>query len=281
MTQSGLVQLAYQRIPWALLHAVRADGRIITHSDTKEALKGFSHFIPGGEARVLSAVSVVGADAKTDELWLLVERTRADGVKREVWRQVPQRDLGDDQVEAFFVDAGVRIAASGGQTTFTGLTHLAGQAVAVLAGGGVVPGMTVDSAGVLTLPATSVPADAYVAVVGLSYQALAVTLPPEIPSRSGTLQGMLKRVRKAVLRVLETLGLSVGGDQPGDPLEEVTDRSADDLMDAPMPLYTGDTQGRVDTSYDSNGRMRFVSTDPLPAVVTAAMLSLEVDSEDA
>jgi hypothetical protein len=281
MTKSGLVQLAYQRIPWALMHAVCADGRVITHSDTKEALKGFSHFIAGGAAKVLSAVSVVGADAKTDELWLLIERTRADGVKREIWRQVPQRDLGDDQAEAFFVDAGVRISAAGGQTTFNGLTHLAGHAVAVLAGGGVVPNMTVSAGGVLTLPATSVPADPYVAIVGLAYTALAVTLPPEIPSRGGTLQGLGKAVSKAMLRVLETIGIFVGGNQAGDPLEEAIDRSADDLMDAPIPLFTGDTSGRVDTSYDSSGRMRIVSSDPTPAIVTAAMLSLELDTEDA
>lgn len=281
VTLPGVVQLAYGRTPYALVYVVRGDGQVAVHADTKLEVKGFSRFALGGGARALSAVCVFGEDRRHSELWLLVERTRLDGVKREIWRQTQWRELGDDRAECFFVDGGARVEASGGNGHFTGLTHLAGHTVAVLAGGAVVPGLSVNSGGELTLPAQAVPAEDYVAVIGLAYTATAVTLPPEVKSQRGTVQGMRHRLVKAMLRVLETLEIFVGGNQADDPLEECIDRSADDLMDAPIPLFSGDTQGDVDTTFDRNGAARFVSDQPLPAVITAAMLNYEMDLEDA
>lgn len=279
ITRGGIIQLVLQRSPHGLLYGVRGDGQLIAHADTRDAIKGFSRVICGGGARVLSAVSIVGADGKTDELWLLVERTRADGVKREIWKQTAWRDLGDAPAEQFFVDAGVRIEAAGGQTAFTGLTHLAGAAVAVLAGGGVVPGVTVAGDGSFTLPAGSAPAAPYTLIVGLPYTALAVTLRAEAQTRAGSIQGLLKRVRKVVLRVLETVGIRAGGVIGA--ADELIDRPANAGMDAAIPLFTGDTEGPIDMDYDHDGQIRFVSDKPLGAIITAAMLSLEVDQQDA
>lgn len=281
ITRGGVLQLAYQRIPFQLLYGLRSDGQLIVHPKTKLEIKGFARTVLGGAAQALSAVSVVGADNVTDELWLLVTRSTPAGTKREIWRQVPWRELGDPQNEQFFVDGGVRVSAAGGQTVFNGLTHLAGQAVAVLANGGVVPDLTVSGGGVLTLPATSVPATPYVLIVGLPYTATAITLKPEERGQKGSIQGLLLRVRKAALRLLDTLGIKVGGVLQDDPLEEVIDRAGNNLMDAPIPLFSGDTQGLVDTDFTTDGRTRFVSDTPLAATITAAMLSIEVDQNDA
>lgn len=279
ITRGGVLQLALQRVPFQLLYGVRGDGQLIVHPLTKIEVKGFGRTLLGGGARALSAVSIVGADNVTDELWLLVERTRADGLKREIWRQTPWREPGDPQDEQFFVDGGTRVEASGGQTVFNGLTHLAGQPVWVLAGGGVIPGLTVSGGGTLTLPPTSVPAAPYTLIVGLAYTATAVTLRPEAKMRSGSIQGLKQLVRKAVLRLLESVGIKVGS--LDGPLEEVIDRPANADMDAPIPLFTGDTQGLVDAQYTRDGRTRFVSDAPLAATICAAMLSMEVDEADA
>lgn len=286
VTKSGLVQLAWQRLPFAMLHAVRSDGQIAVHPATRLEIKAFARTVLANGsgvagARALSAVAIVGIDGKTDELWLLVERQRADGLKKEIWKQTRWRELGEAQAEQFYVDAGVRADAAGGQTHFSGLTHLAGAAVAVLAGGGVVPGLTVSAGGELDLPAGSVPADPYVLIVGLPYTAEAVTLPPPVEVRSGTAQGLLKRVRKVVMRLLETMGLKVGGASGEDPLEELLDRPASAAMDAPVPLFSGDTPGVIEMSPDRNGTVRFVSAAPLAATISAAMLSLEIDEADA
>ncbi len=280
VTAGGIVQMAQQRVPFSLLYGVRGDGQLVVHANTRLEIKGFARTMLGGaEARAVSAVSVVGADGVTDELWLLVTRGTPAGARREIWKQAPWRELGDAQAEAFFVDGGRRVAASGGQTHFTGFTHLASQAVAVLANGGVVPGITVAADGSFDLPAASVPSSPYVLIAGLAYTARAVTLRPEKAVRSGSLQGLKKRVRKLALRLLETLGIKVGA--PGGRLEEVIDRPGSAAMDAPIPLFSGDTQGPVDMAFSKDGQATFVSSDPLPAIVTAAMLTMETDEEDA
>lgn len=279
VTGPGIVQLAAQRVPSALLHAVRGDGQIAVHALTRLDLKGFSRTVLGGDARALSAVSIVGSDGKTDQLWLLVERTRADGVKREIWRQADWRKLGDDPAEQFYVDAGRIVTVTGGTRTITGATHLAGEEIAVLVNGAVVPNITVLGDGSFTLPAEVVPAANYTLVYGLPYTALAVTTRAEAKlQRVGTIQGLRKRVRKAVLRLLETIGVQVGAID-GE-LEELTDRPASAAMDAPVPLFSGDTEGPIEMDYDTDGRVRIVSDLPLAATIAAAVLSLEVDEAD-
>lgn len=280
VTQSGVAWLAHQRIPHSLIYMGRKDGQIAAHPSTRLATKGFSRIVAGGGARVICGQVIVGADGTSDELWLLVERQRADGVKREIWRQWAWRELGEDARAGFYVDGGTQLTAAGGQTSFTGFMHLAGQAVAVLAGGGVIPNVIVAADGSFALPAGSVPGDPYTLTVGLSFTALAVTLRPNLDTRNGPSQGLKQRVRKVVLRVLETLGMKVGS-LGGEGLEDVIERSTRDHMDAPIPLFTGDTPGSISSDMTRDGRLRFVSSDPLPAIINAAMLSLELDEADA
>ena len=282
ITKGGVVQLAWQRTPHALLYAVRGDGQLVVHASTRLEIKGLSRVVCGGAAEVLSVVAIVGADGVTDELWALIERSRHDGIKREIWRQAAWRDQGDAQDQQFYVDGGVQIAATAGQVHFTGLDHLKGQAVAVLAGGGVVPGLSVAADGSLDLPAASAPKVAYVLTVGLAYTAEAVLLRPEAQSRAGTLQGLLKRVRKVVARVLETVGLQAGAvnQDPAD-MDELIDRPANAAMDAPIPFFSGDTPGAIEMETETDGQVRFLSTAPLAATINAVVLSMEVDEADA
>ncbi|PNU05807.1 hypothetical protein [Novosphingobium guangzhouense] len=280
VTMSGVNWLAHQRIPRAMVYAGREDGQIIAHASTRLEVKGFSRIVPGGDARVICGQVIVGADGKSDELWVLVERQRADGLKREIWRQWAWRELGEDQRAAFFVDCGTQFTAAAGQSTFTGFMHLAGQAIAVLAAGGVIEGVTVAADGSFVLPETSVPAEPYTLTVGLGYTALAVTLRPNIDTRNGPSQGLKQRVRKVVMRVLETLGIRVG-DYAGGDLEHVIERPVGAQMDNAIPVFTGDTPGTISSDMTRDGRVRWVSSDPLPAIINAAMLSLELDEDDA
>ncbi|WP_324694600.1 hypothetical protein [Novosphingobium sp. RL4] len=280
ITKSGVSWLAYQRVPYGTMFAGRGDGQVIVHPKTLLEVKGFARIVLGGGAKALSGQVIVGEDGKTDELWLLIERTRADGVKREIWRQSTWRDLGDDQRLAFFVDGGTQFAAAGGQRTFTGFVHLAGQQIAVLAGGGVVPGVVVAADGSFTLPETSVPPSAYTLTVGLPFTALAVTLRPNLDTRNGPSQGLKQRVRKVVLRVLETLGITVADLVEGE-MDEPIERATTDSMDAAIPLFTGDTQGSISSSMTRDGRIKIISSDPLPATINAAAMSLELDEADA
>lgn len=279
ITKPEVIQLAWQRVPYALLYGVRADGQMIVHAQTRLDIKGFARTVPGGDnAKILSAVSVVGEDAKTDELWVLITRNTPAGTRREIWRQTSWRDIGDAQEESFFVDAGVKATASAGQTHFSGLTHLANQDVAVLANGAVVLNQRVSSTGTLDIPADAVPDYAYTIVIGLPYTAKAATLRPELRPNGQTSQGMRQRVVKVMMRMLETLGLKVG--DPDGPLEEVIDRPGNAPQGKAIPLFSGDSLGQIDAAFDRDGKVVWQSSDPLPAVITAAMLSIDLDQKD-
>lgn len=280
ITKGGITQLAHQRVPYPLLYGVRGDGQIVVHPKSRLQIKGFARLVLGGNARCLSAVSIVGEDGLTDELWLLIERQRGGTTLREIWKQAAWRELGDDQAEAFYVDGGVRQAASANQTSFSGLTHLAGQAVAVLANGAVVPNITVSGAGSFTLPAEAVPDYPYTLVVGLPFTARAISLRPEVKVNGQTSQGFTQRVVKVVTRLLETLGIWVR--VPGDVLgEELIDRPANADMDHVIPLFSGDAGGSVEAQFDREGRAEWIVEDPLPAIITGAVLHLDVSSTDA
>jgi hypothetical protein len=124
-----------------------------------------------------------------------------------------------------------------------------------------------------------VPANPYTLIVGLPYTATAVTLRPELRANGQTMQGLRQKLVKVVTRLLETLGMKAG--RPSGPLEELVDRPASAAMDAAIPLFSGDTAGLIEAEYDREGRARWVSSDPLPGVIVAAMLNIDVDARDA
>ena len=279
ITTGGIVQLAFQRVPHAFVHGVRGDGQIIVHAKSRSEIRGWTRMRLGGGARALSAVSVVGEDAKTDDLWLLIERENgAAETVREIWRQTAWRELGTDVSESFYVDGGARFALAGG-TASVSVPHLAGQAVAALANGVVIPALTVAGDGNLTLPDDAVPADDFVLIVGLAYSATATTMRPELRDGQGSSAGLRQRIVKSMARVLETLGLQVSA--PGAPPEDVMLRRGGQLMDQQVPLFNGDTDGLVDAEFDREGRVTWTSDKPLPATITLVAQNMEVSQADA
>jgi hypothetical protein len=96
--------------------------------------------------RGLSACVIPSEDGKDDELWALVERD-GDGYKS-VEQQAPPWEEGETALaDAFYVDSGATYSGAP-TTTVSGLDHLAGRAVAVLADGAVVPGAASTAAAI-------------------------------------------------------------------------------------------------------------------------------------
>lgn len=278
ITAPGVVQLVVQRWPFSMLHGVRDDGQMITHPINRGDVKGFARTVAGGGAQVLSAVAIVGEDGKRDDVWALISRDTPAGTVKEVWKQSTWRELGDDVREAFYVDGGVRVAASANQTHFTGLTHLAGQAVAVLAGGGVIAGQAVDDAGELDLPAELVPEADYTLIVGLAYDARIVTLRPYVQNGPGGWQGFLQKISQGFLRLIETVGIRAGVTGAATAPEDAIDRPTNAAMDAQIPPFTGDVKVQLSSEPGRDATMTLLSDTPLPA--TIAMISFKIESGD-
>lgn len=274
ITRTGVLQMAFQKEPEELLFCVRGDGQLAVHPHAPEQeIKGFARIILGGGGKILSAVCICDQDGLEDELWALVER---NGIKS-IERMAKWRDDGDPIEDAFFVDAGLTVMATAGQSHFTGATHLAGKAVAILAGGAVVEGVTVDGTGAFDLPESAVLDEPFRVTVGLPFTARCVTLRPELKLNGQPSVGLKHRLVRIGVRVLETVGLRVGG--RGEKLDNLFDRPLDAQMDEPVAPYTGDSAKAVGTSWTRNGQAEFVSDAPLPATIIAAMPRIDVGDD--
>ncbi len=272
ITKGGMRQLTFQKEPEELLIGVRLDGQLIVHPHAPEQeVKGFSRIRHAG-GRVVSAVCVADATGEQDALWVLVER---DDGTRSVERMASWRDDDDPIADAFYVDTGSTVIAAAGQTSFSGAVQLAGRDVAILADGGVVTGVRVGDDGSFSVPAATIPADRpYRLTVGLPYVARVTTLPPEMRGGGETSQGKRKRVVRMILRLIATSGIRVGAF--GGILDNLIDRSSREHMDAPIPLFTGDTEKPVSGGWGRDGQVVFESSAPLPATIVAAMPTLAV-----
>lgn len=141
MTRGGILGHAWQRKPFGILWAYRADGLLLgfTYLRDQEVTAWTRHPI-GGDGIVEAVASIPGA--AEDEVWLIVRRTIDGNTVRYVEiLEPPLSDEQPDQIEAFYVDSGLTydgaVAATltpgAGATTKgqTGVTFTAGSSVFV------------------------------------------------------------------------------------------------------------------------------------------------------
>lgn len=117
-------------------------------------------------------------------------------------------------------------------TEISGLDHLEGEEVRVIADGGNVGEYTVSSGSVTVTSPFSV------ALAGLVHIGVAATMVLEGASANGPSQTKPKNVAKLNIRMMNTLGIEYGTD-PYD-MEQIDFRSAQDIVGRPPPLFSGD-----------------------------------------
>ena len=260
VTESGVVELAYQQEPNQIVWAARADGALagMTYERTEDVVGWHRHSI--GEGIVESVVNVPHWDGDQDVLWMIVRRTINGATQRYV--EYVEKYLTDEY--SFFVDCGLTYDGAA-STTITGLGHLEGEEVAVLADGSVHPNRTVTS-GAITLQRS-----ASVVNVGLPYTATIKTMPVEAGSQDGTAQGKEQRINNVVLDLFETgAGLWYGPNLTD--MDEYSVRSSSDDMDAPVPLFTGQTDLLAwPGEYEKGTQMCVQHRLPLPCTVRALL----------
>lgn len=146
-------------------------------------------------------------------------------------------------------------------TSISGLDHLIGAEVAILADGNVLDAQTVAGDGTITLdqPAAKVHA-------GLAYTALMETLSVDFQAEGGTVQGRKKAISKVVMRLENTRGLFMGADE--DHLIEVPFRTSEGYDEATR-LFTGDKPVTIKPKWGEDGRVVVRQADPLPITVLA------------
>jgi hypothetical protein len=261
ITYGGVVSMAYQQEPHSIVWCVRADGVLLglTFNEEQEVI-GWHRHITDGVVECVAAIPC--PDGTQDDLWMIVRRTINGQQKRYIEYMEQDFTDEDDITDAFFVDCGATYDGAA-TDTITGLDHLEGKEVAVLADGAVHPNRTVSGG------AISLQREATKAQVGLPYTSTLTTMRLEAGAGDGTAQGKTKRITKAVIRFLDTLGGKAGPNVGT--LDTLQFRSSADPMDAPPALFTGDKMIEWPSGYDFDGFMTIQQDQALPMTVLAIM----------
>lgn len=143
-------------------------------------------------------------------------------------------------------------------TTLSGLDHLEGKTVKVLADGNVKPDKTVTS-GAITIVEPAV-----IVTVGLGFTCTMETLEIEIAAEGATLQDRLRNAVSVMTRLEKSRELFIGPDS--DNLDPAAFRE-DELYGEPTELYTGDKEMFIEPSDGTTGRIVIQVQEPVPCTV--------------
>jgi hypothetical protein len=228
ITGPGLSDIAYQQEPYQIVWGACTCGTLIgmTYERQEDVVGWHRHTLDG----FVESVAVIPHwDGDQDVLFMVVRREIGGQTKR----YVEYMEKYYDDEESFYVDSGLTYEGTP-VTSLSGLSHLEGKEVAVLVDGAVHPNLTVTSGGITLQYAGSV------IHVGLPYTARLRTMPLEAGAADGVAMGKTMRVNNIVMRFDRTgPGVFYGPD--GTRLDELHPRRTTDLMDAPIPLFTGNT----------------------------------------
>jgi hypothetical protein len=255
-----VVDMAYSRMPVPTLWAVRSDGVLIgmTYVPEQQVYAWHQHNTLG----FFESCAVV-AEGSEDVLYVIVRRTVNGRSVRYIERL--QSRIFTDQADAFYVDSGLTYDGAP-VSSLSGLWHLEGQIVQVLADGAVHPPRVV-AAGSITLDS------AYSVVhVGLGYVSDAMTLPAAFDGAPAGGQGRTKNVNGVAMRVTQT-SIVKAGPTFNDLVENDT-RAVSDDYDSPPALRTGELRFDIAPDWNSDGSICVRQDLPLPLT----LLSMAVDA---
>lgn len=233
ISRGGFTQMAFSSAPDQIVWFTRADGKLIGFTwNNEQNVRGWHPHQIGGDGIVESIATMPAAEGDHSELWLVVLRTVNGEFRRYIeYMERPYR-RGDSVYDVFYVDSGLTYKGAD-VTTLSGLGHLEGATVSVLANGAPHPDVVVTG-GSITLQYPT-----HDAQVGYSCPALYRSMRIEAGSRDGTAQGKTKRIHKVTYRMMDTGGGQYGSDDNGQ-WDYFLNRTPNNLMDQHVPFFNGD-----------------------------------------
>lgn len=276
LLKSGVVSWAFSDSPDPILYIVNGDGDLVamTYDRDQKVVAFARHEI--ADAVVEDVAVIAGIESGYDDVYIVARRTIDGSTKRYIEvLEKPFDPESDDINDAFFVDCGLSYSGSA-ISTVTGLDHLEGKTVRVLADGGVVRGLVV-SGGEITLPAA-----ASNIKVGLPFESRAQTLPVSGPQQDGSLFGRRVNALAPKVDVYGAGSLEVGnGRKDGaeddwvPPMYEQILPRGDEMFGNSVSLRTGFIDCQIEGSWADDGSFVMATDEPLPLIIRSTVLMLE------
>ena len=276
---SPIVDMAWVQEPDSILWSCRADGVLLGFTFQSEqqvyawhrhALGGYSDAGRTIGPLVESVISIPSPDGLQNELWAVVNRYIDGGTKRFIEYLQPRWVPENAITEAKMSDSMLTYSGSA-VSSISGLWHLRGETVAVLADGKVHPNVVVDSAGRITLGYT-----ASTVHIGLPVRARFQSMRLETLTQTGTAQGKRKTVNEVPLRVVDATNFEYGKDFSNLIRKEfTTDLSP---LDTAITPFSGDVIVNWPDEWGYESRLCVQNDLPVPFGLCAIFPTVEVVS---
>jgi len=266
---SGVQQMAHLREPYTGAYTVQEDGTLCHMVyEPKLEVTGWCKFTTqnGSFESVAVLPSSGNENSDEDEVWCVVKREVNGDTKRHiehftVGNRAKQEALDTDNL--WYVDAGVK-ATGTDLTSVSGLGHLEGETVCVLADG--IKGEYVVSSGVITL---SIPADTV--IVGLPVVSEFEPLDLEVTYKGGSTYGKRKQLYQSKLMLHKSLGGSIAYDSES--YQELIYHTAGEAMDGSIPLKSGYSEVFAEGGHSRQKFWRIKHAEPYPFTLQAVIQS--------
>ena len=271
VTLSGIQQIAFQQQPDPIIWMIRGDGVLLslTYEADQNVIAWARHTT--GTGLFESAAVIYGDAGEADEVWLVVHRDGTRLIERFDPAAFAKLEA-DDAARMIYLDSALLIERDPASTAVTGLAHIEGKTVDILADGAVQPSKAV-TAGAITLDAA-----AEIVVVGLPYVSTLQPSKIELDLPDGTAQGRKFLCKLAKLSLWKSQGLQYAASPAGFATHafNVLGRSTSTPMDTPEPLFTGLAQCNNMGSHGDSVELTIRQTLPLPANILAMIPVIEI-----
>ena len=273
ITESGITQMAYQEEPNSIIWCVRTDGQLLgfTYQREQQVTAWHRHIFGGsfssGNA-VCESVEVLPTDNSEYQVWVIIKRTINGATKRYV-EYLHNLDFDETDDTSFnYLDSQLAYDGSA-TTTISGLDHLEGEEISILADGATHPNKTVSS-GAIILDRSSTKVK-----VGLPYTSLLQTMRIDAGADNGTSQSKTKRIYEITARLYESIGIEIGPDL--DNMERIPFRSSANAMNSGVNVFTGDKDIEFRGNYETDGFIFVRQAQPLPLTILSLYPKLQTN----
>lgn len=266
----GFKQIEFEQQPDAIVWGINNNNELVGMTyERKQNVYGWHRHTTQGE---FESVAIIYGELG-DEVWVSVKRTVNSTTKRYIERL----DTGyldaienEDKNRWFYVDSGVYTDLGDGNesATLTGLGHLEGLSVQILADGCVYPEQVVAS-GSVTI---SEPARYWSA--GLGYDSPFHPVGIEISQDDGSSQGRKWRMVSLDINFYKSLGGEVQT-REGE-WDVLSFRDSDDPMDSSPPVFTGLFKVPVAGSYENKLQIAVRQRQPLPMYILSMIPRFQI-----
>lgn len=257
-----IVNATYMQDPDSRIYFPESDGTMNVLAYVQDQkVYAWSHIVTDG--KFISACNIENADA--DSVYCAVRRN-VNGTDETYIERLENYKESTNPMDYINMDSAERLTFD--EATSKGyIPHLAGKKIGVLAGGRFFSNIEVDKDGNFKIPS-----EYKEMIAGIPYEMVMEIPNAESSTQQGTLQGRKKKISRAILRLVNSLGASAGGEK--DNLDVI---KYDNFQHQEITLYTGDKELTMpNPGFMNEGRVYIKSKDPYPFNLAAIIREMEI-----